>query len=167
MSKTFVSNEGYYDAGDVCYDYAFEVDVTGSYPYGVEFTATTAVVARMCEVQEAYNDNLEGEADRLRLVDGMLVHTGGDNDREHISIYKADADGLFHNLGFGWVWHEVKPSECRVVYDEDGCLMPDAIIRKYEVVLQEIYDERTAGDYTFIGVLAAFLDELKQKGVQL
>lgn len=167
MTKMYVSNEGYYDAGDACYDYGFEVDVTGSYSFGVEFTATTAVVARMCEAQEAYNDNLEGEADRIRLVDGVLVHTGGDNDREHISVYKSDADGLFHNLGFGWVWHEVKPSECRAVYNKDGCLMPDAIIRKYAVVLQEIYDERTAGDHTFIGVLGEMLMDLKEKGVQL
>lgn len=32
----------------------------------------------------------------------------------------------------------------------------DAAIDEYAAVLQRIYDERTAGDYTFIGVLAGF-----------
>lgn len=35
--------------------------------------------------------------------------------------------------------------------------MTDEIIKKYATHLREIYDERTAGDYTFTGVLSEFL----------
>lgn len=34
----------------------------------------------------------------------------------------------------------------------------DALIQKYSDELQKIYDNRTAGDFTFTGVLAEFLN---------
>jgi hypothetical protein len=37
-----------------------------------------------------------------------------------------------------------------------------ALLAKYADVLQMIYDEHTAGDYTFTGVLSSFLRELDQ-----
>jgi hypothetical protein len=33
----------------------------------------------------------------------------------------------------------------------------DAVIEGYAINLRQIYDGRTAGDYTFVGVLASFL----------
>lgn len=36
------------------------------------------------------------------------------------------------------------------------------IIKKYSEVLASIYDNRTAGDYTFTGVLATFLNEINE-----
>ena len=34
------------------------------------------------------------------------------------------------------------------------------VIRDYAVVLRAIYDDQTAGDYTFAGVLATFLNDV-------
>lgn len=44
---------------------------------------------------------------------------------------------------------------------EDKPSKPTAneLIREYATVLRAIYDERTAGDYTFAGVLATFLND--------
>lgn len=35
------------------------------------------------------------------------------------------------------------------------------IIRKYEGIVQEIYDDQTAGAFTFFGVLASLVNELE------
>lgn len=52
-----------------------------------------------------------------------------------------------------------------------GRFIPDAptprptendTINKYAEVLANIYDHRTAGDYTFTGVLATFLNEINE-----
>lgn len=43
----------------------------------------------------------------------------------------------------------------------------DRIIEKYSDILQEIYDKKTAGDHTFVGVLARMLWDLeKQRGAE-
>ena len=43
--------------------------------------------------------------------------------------------------------------------DEEKNNSTNELIRDYAVVLSAIYDERTAGDYTFAGVLATFLND--------
>ena len=43
--------------------------------------------------------------------------------------------------------------------DEPSKPTADEVIRDYVGVLREIYDNRTAGDYTFAGVLATFLND--------
>ena len=40
----------------------------------------------------------------------------------------------------------------------------DELIGDYADQLQNIYDQRTAGDYTFAGVLAAFARDLQKVG---
>lgn len=37
----------------------------------------------------------------------------------------------------------------------------DELIREYEQKLQEIYDNKTAGDYTFYGVLTEFAKKVQ------
>lgn len=165
MTTSIVSNEGYH--GTDGYDAGFEVTITGSYPYGVEFSATTDVVKRICETQEALWRATSMTADRLVLHDDTLAHLGGENDREHFSLYRADELGMFHKLGFGWVWHEVEASDCRVVYESNGRTSVDAIIRDYAQRMEHIYETRTAGDHTWTGVIGAMLMEMKDRGVQL
>ena len=53
-----------------------------------------------------------------------------------------------------------------VTMREDKPSKPTAneLIRDYGRVLREIYDNRTAGDYTFVGVLSAFLNDFAETG---
>ena len=37
----------------------------------------------------------------------------------------------------------------------------DDLIKKYSLILQAVYDTRTAGDHTFTGVLSTFLHEVE------
>ena len=46
--------------------------------------------------------------------------------------------------------------------DEPSKPTADEVIRDYVGVLREIYDNRTAGDYTFAGVLFAFLNDFAE-----
>jgi hypothetical protein len=41
---------------------------------------------------------------------------------------------------------------------------PDKVLDFYASELQRIYNKRTAGDYTFSGVLAEFLFDIKKAG---
>lgn len=43
----------------------------------------------------------------------------------------------------------------------------DSLMLKYAEKLQGIYDDRSAGDYTFLGVLAAYSMHLKDEGLTL
>lgn len=36
----------------------------------------------------------------------------------------------------------------------------DELINKYSEILQKVYDDQTAGDYTFVGILSTMLREL-------
>lgn len=44
-------------------------------------------------------------------------------------------------------------------------MKPEEIAAKYASELQKIYDNRTAGDHTFEGVLFEFYQDLKKEGV--
>lgn len=163
----FVSGHWLMDDRDGTYSEGFEVEITGTYSYGVEFNATRAVLERIAQCQDRYADEIEGKIDRLKWDGDVLIHTGGDYDPEYSCPYKPGDDGRYHGLGFGWVWSAVDAGECDTVWAEDGQQLVDSLLDKYASELQKIYDNRTAGDYTFLGVLASYTNELKQKGVQL
>lgn len=68
----------------------------------------------------------------------------------------------------GWAWSRMLGAETEFVSSRPADTFnsdTDDILRNYEDRLQEIYDNQTAGDHTFIGVLASMLLDLNAAGV--
>lgn len=171
--STIISNEGCL-ASSGLWDAGFEVNVTGSYSFGVHFDCTAEVAEQICKHQEKTNAELEetSQWDKLTFlrarVDGLarpsIIHEGGCNDPEFRAVYVADHEGMFRGLNFGWVWYEVEAGCCREVFYAEGA---GTIMHKYADKLEDIYENKTAGDHTFLGLLATMLQEMRDKGVQL
>lgn len=45
---------------------------------------------------------------------------------------------------------------------DDHSSRVDAIFDEYEAILKNVYEQRTAGDYTFLGILAEFTRKLSE-----